>query len=430
MQKEDEKMILEYIPAKRLRAHEDNREDDHGEEFDELIASIREHGIVQPLNVRRTNCGDYEILGGHRRWRAALKIGLDFVPCNVRECTEEEALEILLVENFIRHNLNMVEEAEAVDIAMRKMGWDIPQITKRFSRSEAWVQMSMRLLDISAEGRKLVASGEVRKETVMASLALDDQEDRDMAVQLCFWPAGQSVPLSPYQARQVIAAEIVAPRAAEKAWNANCEKMRKKLAKDYKDSELVPQVLDYAAAKKMWEDFSLAFVPVAELVPLEMLLDPQVLLTWGAIGAAHGAPAYWLPACEWMEEGLYVDKNLLLVAEKTASEQGRTCLLSFARQPQVPQKTKDDDFPEDDAPEPPPDERHVRNTAGSAILIEVERLERVEEYVEALEKGAMEVTGEAWGEWPMWMARLVRSEKSALIAREVLAWVRRGCVNL
>jgi hypothetical protein len=125
-----------------------------------------------------------------------------------------------------------------------------------------------------------------------------------------------------------------------------------------------------------------------------------------------------------------VDKNLLLLAEKTASEQGRACLLSFARPPVVPQKPKEEVYPEEDAPEPPPDERHVRNTAGSAILIEVERLERVEEYVVEMENGTMEVSADVWAEWPLWLKRMATPWKPGKVAREVLEWVRRGCVDL
>jgi len=118
-----------------------------GEPLQELINSIRTHGIIQPLIVRRTG-EQYELIAGERRWRAAKEIGLPNAPVIVRAATDEEVLELALIENIQRENLNPVEEAMAYSRLAREFKLKQEEIAQKVGKSRAAVANSMRLLEL------------------------------------------------------------------------------------------------------------------------------------------------------------------------------------------------------------------------------------------------------------------------------------------
>lgn len=113
--------------------------------LDELAASIRSTGVLQPLVVRRRGDG-YEILVGERRWRAARQAGLARVPALVREASDAEALQLALVENLLREDLNPLEEAEAYQRLMAELGWIQEDLARRIGRDRSSVANALRLL--------------------------------------------------------------------------------------------------------------------------------------------------------------------------------------------------------------------------------------------------------------------------------------------
>src|SRR5205814_1353367 len=117
------------------------------EALSELVESIRQHGIIQPLIVRRVD-GLHELIAGERRWRAALAAGLDEVPAIIRTASDREVLELSLIENLQRADLNPIEEAQgyarlASEFAMRQ-----DEIAQRVGRSRAAVANAVRLLEL------------------------------------------------------------------------------------------------------------------------------------------------------------------------------------------------------------------------------------------------------------------------------------------
>lgn len=116
----------------------------------ELVASIRELGIIQPLIVRRVR-DHYELIAGERRWRAAREVGLADAPAIVREATDREVLEQALVENLQREDLNAIEEALAYARLSKEFGLTQEDISKRVGKSRASVANAIRLLDLDAE---------------------------------------------------------------------------------------------------------------------------------------------------------------------------------------------------------------------------------------------------------------------------------------
>lgn len=117
------------------------------EKIQELADSIREHGIIQPIVVRKKKKG-YEIVAGERRWRASMKAGLAEVPCLVRELTDEQNMLIAIIENMQREDLNPVEEAEGLQQMISNFGMTQEQVSKSVGKSRPYITNSLRLLKL------------------------------------------------------------------------------------------------------------------------------------------------------------------------------------------------------------------------------------------------------------------------------------------
>ena len=126
--------------------------------LDELVNSIREHGVIQPLIVRKVD-GKLELIAGERRWRASQKLGVETVPVIAREASDRDVLEMALIENLQREDLNPVEEAEAYVRLAKEFGMTQEDIAGKVGKSRAAVANAMRLLDLSAEAQEHLISG-------------------------------------------------------------------------------------------------------------------------------------------------------------------------------------------------------------------------------------------------------------------------------
>ncbi len=128
--------------------------------LDELAASIRAHGVMEPILVRKDG-GRYRIVAGERRWRAAQRAGLAEVPAVVREASEKEAFELALVENLQRADLNAIEEAEAYEVLLESHGLTQEQIAERVGKERSTFANALRLLKLPDDVRDLVRGGEL-----------------------------------------------------------------------------------------------------------------------------------------------------------------------------------------------------------------------------------------------------------------------------
>src|SRR5919109_5099612 len=113
----------------------------------ELSASIKSSGVIQPVVVRRAS-GGYELIAGERRWRAARQAGLERIPAVVREGSDAESLELALVENLLREDLNPLEEAEAYQRLLAEFGWTQEELAQRIGRDRASIANCLRLLKL------------------------------------------------------------------------------------------------------------------------------------------------------------------------------------------------------------------------------------------------------------------------------------------
>ena len=143
-----------------------------------LSESLRERGVLQPVLVRPVAGGTYELVAGERRWRAAQLAGFDTVPAIVRPHDDAESLEVALIENMAREDLNPVEEARACALLVDELGLTREEIGRRVGRSRVAVSNLMRLLDLPDEVLDLIVAGRLSEGHARAILMSPDHGDR------------------------------------------------------------------------------------------------------------------------------------------------------------------------------------------------------------------------------------------------------------
>ncbi|WP_173918110.1 ParB/RepB/Spo0J family partition protein [Halobacillus sp. Marseille-Q1614] len=152
------------------------------EALEELANSIKEHGILQPLIVRKSIKG-YELIAGERRYRAAKQAGLETVPVIVREMTDNQMMEVALLENLQRENLTPVEEAQAYQNLMVKLGMTQDELSKRLGKSRSHIANLVRLLNLSPEVIEKINQGTLSMGHGRALLGLKNEDKITLVVE-------------------------------------------------------------------------------------------------------------------------------------------------------------------------------------------------------------------------------------------------------
>ena len=176
---------LRSVPVERIRRgrHQPRRIVDESA-LEELAHSVRSRGIVQPIVVRPTGNGGFEIVAGERRWRAAQMAGLHEVPVVVRECSDSEAAAVALIENIQREDLNPIEEAEGYRTLADEFGLTHQELADTVGRSRSSVSNTLRLLELNRDVRALVEQGELDMGHARALLALSGAEQSETAAEV------------------------------------------------------------------------------------------------------------------------------------------------------------------------------------------------------------------------------------------------------
>ena len=151
------------------------------EALHDLADSIREHGMIQPLTVRRLASGYYQIIAGERRWRAAKLAGLAEVPVVIIEADDRKVMELGLIENLQREDLNPMEEAEGYEVLMKEYGMTQEEVAQRMGKSRPAVANALRLLALPQGVRPLVEDGLLSAGHARAVLAVKDGEETQLA---------------------------------------------------------------------------------------------------------------------------------------------------------------------------------------------------------------------------------------------------------
>ena len=190
------------------------RSDMHPESLEELANSIRAQGVVQPIVVRSINSdGQYEIIAGERRWRAAQMAGLHEIPAVVRNVPDEAAIAMALIENIQREDLNPIEEAVALQRLIDEFEMTHQEAAGAVGRSRAAVSNLLRLLTLNTDVRKMLEQGDLEMGHARALLALDGEKQSQTAREVA--AKGYSVRETEQLVRRLSAAPAKAKKSAK-----------------------------------------------------------------------------------------------------------------------------------------------------------------------------------------------------------------------
>ena len=151
----------------------------------ELADSIKQYGVLQPLIVRKRK-DYYEIIAGERRWRAAKMAGIKEIPVIIKDYTEQEVVEIALIENIQRENLNPIEEAMAYKRLLKEFNLKQDEVAERVSKSRTAVTNSMRLLKLNDRVQQMIIDDMISTGHARALLAIEDEEQQYMLANKIF----------------------------------------------------------------------------------------------------------------------------------------------------------------------------------------------------------------------------------------------------
>lgn len=170
---------INEVPLNEISPNPNQPRRDFDEEaLRELAASIQQIGIIQPITLRQIEDHKFQIIAGERRWRAARQAGLEDIPAMVLEAEEDEVMELALIENLQRQDLNPIEEAEGYERLMKQFGLTQEQVAKRVVKSRSAVANALRLLALPTEVRTMVSEGEISGGHARAVLAVNEADKR------------------------------------------------------------------------------------------------------------------------------------------------------------------------------------------------------------------------------------------------------------
>lgn len=168
---------VEALPIEWVRPNPDQpRKQFRPEDMEELVASVKEKGIIQPLIVRRLGSEDFQIVAGERRWRAAQAASLHEIPVVVRDFSDTEVLEIAIIENIQRADLNAIEEAAGYKLLMDRFGHTQEKLAEALGKSRSYIANLLRLLNLPMQVQTLVEDGKLSAGHARALITSDHAE--------------------------------------------------------------------------------------------------------------------------------------------------------------------------------------------------------------------------------------------------------------
>lgn len=144
----------------------------------ELAESIKQHGLIEPLIVQKGKKGFYTIIAGERRWRAAREAGIKEIPVVVKDYSDQQVMEIALIENIQREDLNAIEEAEAYERLIKDFNLKQDEVAERVSKSRVAITNSLRLLKLDPRVREMIIEDKIKSGHARALLAVNDPEEQ------------------------------------------------------------------------------------------------------------------------------------------------------------------------------------------------------------------------------------------------------------
>jgi len=217
---EDNAIDIQVKKTLRISEIEPNRNQPRKNFSDEAITaladSIQEHGMLQPILVRPLSTGGYQIVAGERRWRAARMLGLDEVPVNIRELSDMETMQIAIIENLQRENLNPIEEASGYNELIEHFGMTQDKVAKMVGRSRSAVANAVRLLALPERVIKMLENGDISAGHGRALLGFEDDEELLIAMAVKASDGGLTVRQVEKAAQKYADSEEVLPEKSDK----------------------------------------------------------------------------------------------------------------------------------------------------------------------------------------------------------------------
>ena len=202
------------------------------ERLEQLAQSIRANGIIQPLLVRRIAAERYQLVAGERRWRAAQRAGLHRVPCVVKEIPEDKMLELALIENIQRQELNAIEEAHAYKRLIESLGLTQEMVAQRVGRDRTFITNYLRLLRLPEDIQQMVEAEQISMGHARALLGVDEPDiQRRLAKEVS--EKGLSVRQTERAIKRIVEGEETATATTVKEdpnFKAAEDKLRRKLS--------------------------------------------------------------------------------------------------------------------------------------------------------------------------------------------------------
>lgn len=271
---------LANLPVAKVRLSETNpRKSFPEEEEAELVASVAQHGIVQPIVVREV--GEFfVIVAGERRFRAAIKLQLSHVPAVIRELTDLEALEIAVLENLQRKDVPALEEADGFRALIERGAYTVDTLAQRLGKSRALVYQRLSLLDLAPEFYEAVGQGFIPASVASLAASKPPEEQRQILKEALISTDGAKV--SARQFKAVLESRAKALQDAQQAEAAQWEAQRKdreqkwKLVEKQREAEKIKRGKEL---RKQWRE------TVAKLTPKLKRLDPWEIVRRCLAGA-------------------------------------------------------------------------------------------------------------------------------------------------
>jgi len=286
----------------------------------ELEDSLRAVGVLQPLVARpkRDDAGEiigHEVVAGERRLRAAKVVGLRTVPCTVRELTDKEAIEIAVMENGHRDDLDVVEEAGGYQ-AMVQLGWSVKEICDRSGRSEPSIYGLLDLLKLDDATLQEVRDGTVSVNTARALGRIADETKRGTARERVTKPTTQVGPLSEKLAVALIKADYLEPQRKQEKW----QERKGLLARSYPGARIAEydEAHEYLRYGSGWVDAKKR--PEAHELAVHVREGERVIPTWGELARTHAGERVVVPGQDG-EPVEVVNREALVAAEVAAHEE-------------------------------------------------------------------------------------------------------------
>jgi ParB/RepB/Spo0J family partition protein len=291
-----------------------------------LAASVKEVGIQQALIVRACAHGVLEIVAGERRWRAAKLLGMGAVPCLVRELSDEEVLEIQIVENDQRAGLSEVESAEGVERLSERTGWDADLVGKKLGRGVSWVQDRLNLKLAPEPLRDAVGKGLVRLSSVRRVMEVEEEDVRESLGQTVL-SLGEV--LSDEEVNRMVVEKYEKPRRNLEGWRSWVSGVSGQEA--FERCMFLDDPADWAKYVRPYGEAVSPWKLETDQVGGLAARPEDAAVTWGTLAKLHGVPLLVVPVGGY-QEGCgnvrrVVDRSLVEDAERGRKESGEEYVL-------------------------------------------------------------------------------------------------------